>query len=1665
MSSSKWYFVAVWLTPALLLAGACSEKEGGTVPNDWRGVCVDSDLDGFGFQCAAGNDCNDNDSLVHEGCDRCADPNEGCACEDGAEAVSCALPYELTSSGGLLCRTGMRYCRDARWTACEGISSFVVSTPQKLRFKLQGLDGDASTSDASARTCGNACNPDCYRVEDRISPEAGLLSDGGMDGGSSVVGTGNGGISIEYYPGKEPAIRDAGDLATYDCSVGLPPDKDCDRIPDLYDNLEVTDAGGTVTSSFKSIFADLAPGQSVSQQFDLSFKITTADIYFYLDMSGSMAEERDQLIKDLTSGNFLPADVKDKDCSDRNFDGVADNYLKDAGVAGNIACLIRGANFGSGWFRDLPISGVGAVDYEMFENRTDIVSDPAVVKTALQTFITRGGLDLPEGSMQGLFHLATGKEVFAGWDRPGIPKRVDCPSGTWGGACFRDGTIPIIIHISDDALHNGPTVSTGTNTTSSSAYTATMLSDHVGYGTSTTHGTDSIYYRPLTTAADTLDNAQDFGTIDGKLVTYVGDTSKLASNYTYASSGIGTCSSGVGWSATSQTAPDAVFKFKVESTGTSGPRAVRLSGNGTRFNSSLMLLAASTPTPTPASDNGSFGNATNLGTLSGARISLSGNTSNATQHPAVYAREGLSLDNQCFASTTANDLGAAAVHKFRLDRDNLALSFSGSAAQNVALFSSASTPPTTTSLAGINCGSGVVSNCNDKFGNYSAGVLTGKHLHYTAGDTALANVISDYGSYFAGCSSAYGGSGDSVINFSLSAPTKIRLETAGSGTSLATTFAHGLSLVQYGSGPFYSKVNVPDSNGTEATAYAISDAQITATNGDWVRFQGSSESDTATFLQSEVGGSTANVCGTGYTGAASSLRDRVFKFTVGSTANYEFETLPVDPAAGYQTWLSLHKTAVSSSPTSSTRTMSMGSAVQDIGNLEKRRVVMTNGLMRMADRTWDPDLFAGCATGNNNGGRDHVISFTVESATNVTISTVNSAGTAGTLPNFNSTVQLFAGAVELSKALGACGSDQSGYGFTRTYAVSPGITYYAVVKEWAYDNNLSSTEGQFGVILSDTRYPVTAEFLACNAGSQPTNNKYSRITRTLTAGTYYLVVKGTGTTGKHSYALNIRKAPTTSSGVRYVAQTCADSSSGRAVIEDTFAAGDYAVIVKGTGTNEGKYNLTMRDLSVAPKPVACFNSASTASLTTSALPKNDIYGQPIDYYVVTRANSAEGAYSLVIEDATSAATYTNRCDDDGGNGDDGDITANLYPGTYYAILKGASAGAAGQFQMTIGDAASVSAAMVPKTWDADIKSALADKGIKVITVNATGAGLTGGGTTSLSTGYKQTLAMSTATGAPTVSSTQTYEVDGNGVGMGSSIITAVNDLTKKMTMDLFAQLVPVSPIPETPFGFASVAVDVPTGNCTGGISSDKTTHLTCGPGAQPTFRVTITNPLDNPVDPAKGDKNGGYMMALELVGKVNGTGELRLIDRVPVYIIPADVIKEPTTPSMYAPTGTYSENTSATCSGTATPNWRSLYWDALIPNGTSVEWKVCTATSEAALSSCSMVTAATVTSGATCTSNSECAAGNGYCARSGVCEYAVGPTCGTDDAVCGVNGKCVSGSCRWTQNPIDLLPALRGGLQGQSYLRMSVTMNANSALTAAPTINDWDLEYRCVPGV
>jgi hypothetical protein len=184
------------------------------------------------------------------------------------------------------------------------------------------------------------------------------------------------------------------------CTLGSGADKDCDGIPDVVDY----PGKPLATTNNQTIFHQLAIGETAQNSLEVAFKLRNADVYFLMDMTYTMKEERDNLIASMTNGNVvncaqlsqccnrqsdptlqnaciaalnsytnragkaddqtgcLSAEITycpghmPLDCPDNDYDGLPDNALKEQGVVGAVRCLIGSAWFGTGMRASCPSS-------------------------------------------------------------------------------------------------------------------------------------------------------------------------------------------------------------------------------------------------------------------------------------------------------------------------------------------------------------------------------------------------------------------------------------------------------------------------------------------------------------------------------------------------------------------------------------------------------------------------------------------------------------------------------------------------------------------------------------------------------------------------------------------------------------------------------------------------------------------------------------------------------------------------------------------------------------------------------------------------------------------------------------------------------------------------------------------------------------------------------------------------------------------------------------------------------------------------------------------------------------------------------------------------------------------------------------------------------------
>lgn len=160
-------------------------------------------------------------------------------------------------------------------------------------------------------------------------------------------------------------------------------------------------------------------------------EVQSLDVFFAVDTTGSMGGEINQLSRSLQT-TIIP--------------GVKAAAAKDAWFGVGAVDDWPTASYGS------PGCGPGGDDQPLILIQPltdDIMKAQTGVQQLLRGSGPRGcGADLPEGQMEALYAIATGDELKAvGADIPANKKGI-------GGVEFRDGSLPVVVSISDASFHS-----------------------------------------------------------------------------------------------------------------------------------------------------------------------------------------------------------------------------------------------------------------------------------------------------------------------------------------------------------------------------------------------------------------------------------------------------------------------------------------------------------------------------------------------------------------------------------------------------------------------------------------------------------------------------------------------------------------------------------------------------------------------------------------------------------------------------------------------------------------------------------------------------------------------------------------------------------------------------------------------------------------------------------------------------------------------------------------------------------------------------------------------------------------------------------------------------------------------------------------------------------
>ena len=223
-------------------------------------------------------------------------------------------------------------------------------------------------------------------------------------------------------------------------------DSDGDSFTDLAEVAAGTDPNDPRSGIPPEDFFVVLPYGGPEETRDLRFgtDIEIADVFFLVDTTGSMSDTIDDVATSLSSV-----------------------------IVPGIQSTISNAWIGVGRFEDFPVGGYGSTgthagtsvpglpsdDVPFFLH--SVVRDPDVEMSTIQQAVddlrdTGIGGDGEESHTEGLYQTATG-EGFSPWIAPQHCGEVpDDPGVPVGYPCFRPGALPIVVLITDAAMHNGP---------------------------------------------------------------------------------------------------------------------------------------------------------------------------------------------------------------------------------------------------------------------------------------------------------------------------------------------------------------------------------------------------------------------------------------------------------------------------------------------------------------------------------------------------------------------------------------------------------------------------------------------------------------------------------------------------------------------------------------------------------------------------------------------------------------------------------------------------------------------------------------------------------------------------------------------------------------------------------------------------------------------------------------------------------------------------------------------------------------------------------------------------------------------------------------------------------------------------------------------------------
>lgn len=287
-----------------------------------------------------------------------------------------------------------------------------------------GRDDAVEAGDADLVTppveCANEVDPISGRIASDMRPDAydpDSDNDGVDDRSEAVAGTNVCSIDSDADGFTDGVEVEYSRLVCPDGSTGI----DCDCATNPSCGLPAED-----------LFAVLPyGGEPVVRQLAFGAVVSRADVLFLVDTTAGAAG---------TISAFRAA-------------GMAVPLF-----GGRIGAVIGDVELGLATHDDVPISPYGSgASSDTAYSLVAPVGDPSAIGTAFTGLAMHGGADAPESATVALYEI--GRGAGGTWTSTAGSFSIApsmCAADRRGGACFRSGALPVILHFTESCHHNGP---------------------------------------------------------------------------------------------------------------------------------------------------------------------------------------------------------------------------------------------------------------------------------------------------------------------------------------------------------------------------------------------------------------------------------------------------------------------------------------------------------------------------------------------------------------------------------------------------------------------------------------------------------------------------------------------------------------------------------------------------------------------------------------------------------------------------------------------------------------------------------------------------------------------------------------------------------------------------------------------------------------------------------------------------------------------------------------------------------------------------------------------------------------------------------------------------------------------------------------------------------